>query len=122
VVSLRRFVVALAVTVVLVAGPTGPAHAADPGPATTAVTTVLPMPSGIELPNSGQAPEFSGDRGGWAQLTLFGVMSAGMLGIFVRVCFATRQRTRARRLAADASTTDTLTADTPAADTLAADA
>ena len=99
--SLRRLVAALAVTAVVMAGPAGMAFAADTGATTTVVTNVLPMPSGIELPNSGQAPEFSGDRGGWAQLTLFGVMSAGMLGIFVRVCYATRQRTKARRPAAE---------------------
>lgn len=98
----RRLVAALAVTVVLVATPARMAFAADTAPTAgtasgTTVVTVLPMPSAIELPNSGQAPEFSGDRGGWAQLTLFGLMSAGMLGIFVRVCYATRQRTKARR-------------------------
>jgi hypothetical protein len=105
-VRLRRFAAALGVTVALVAGPARAVSAADTSPTTTPTATtaitVLPMPSGIELPNSGQAPVFSGDRGGWAQLTLFGVMSAGMLAILVRVSFSTRQRTRARRAAADA--------------------
>ena len=88
--------------VALVAGPATMARAATVAPPTTTALTVLPIPSGIELPNSGQAPEFSGDRGGWAQLTLFGVMTAGMLVIFIRVCVAVRLRTKARRLAADA--------------------
>jgi hypothetical protein len=92
-----------------VTGPTTLARAADIGPTTTVsppsattAITALPMPSGIELPNSGQAPTFSGDRGGWAQLTLFGVMTAGMLAIFVRIGFAVRERTKSRRLATGA--------------------
>ena len=98
-----RLVAAVAITITLAAGPATATWAADTGstPATTAVT-VLSMPSGIELPNSGAAPVFSGDRGGWAQLALFGVMTAGMLAIFVRVAYSTRRRTKARRLAADA--------------------
>jgi hypothetical protein len=88
--------------VTLVAGPITVARAATTVPPTTTTLAVLPMPSGIELPNSGQAPVFSGDRGGWAQLTLFGVMTAGMVAIFIRICLAVRLRTKARRLAADA--------------------
>ena len=99
--SFRRLAAALAVMVALVAGPANVARAAETGPTTTAAS-VVPMPSGIELPNSGQAPVFSGDRGGWAQLTLFGVMTVGMLAIFIRICFAVRVRTKARRLVADA--------------------
>jgi hypothetical protein len=106
-VILRCCVAVLAVTVALIAGPAATVRAADTTApttptATTTALTVLPIPSGIELPNSGQAPEFSGDRGGWAQITLFGVMTAAMLAIFVRVGFSVRQRTKARRLAADA--------------------
>jgi hypothetical protein len=101
-VNVRRVAAVLAVMVALSAGPTTVARAATTTPPTTAAPSVLPMPSGIELPNSGQAPEFSGDRGGWAQLTLFGMMTAAMLAIFIRICLAVRLRTRARRLAADA--------------------
>jgi hypothetical protein len=101
----RRGIAALAVTVASIAGPATTVRAADTTPTTiptaTTALTVLPMPSGIELPNSGQAPEFSGDRGGWAQITLFGMVTAGMLAIFVRVGFSVRQRTKAR-LPADA--------------------
>jgi len=101
----RRFLAGLAVAIALMAAPASTVWAAD-APPTTATTatelTVLPIPSGIELPNSGQAPVHSGDRGGWAQLTLFGVMTAGMLFIFVRVGFAVRQRTRAQRPVVDA--------------------
>jgi hypothetical protein len=102
----RRAVAALAVTVASIAGPATTVRAADTTPTTTATATtaltVLPMPSGIELPNSGQAPEFSGDRGGWAQITLFGMVTAAMVAIFIRVGFSVRQRTKARRLPADA--------------------
>ena len=95
----------MALSVVLVGGPAR-LGSADTGPTTTPTVTtaptVLSMPSGIELPNSGQSPLYSGDRGGWAQLSLFGVMTAGMLAIFVRIGYATRQRTKARRLATDA--------------------
>jgi hypothetical protein len=108
-VRLRRLVAGLAVAVALVAAPAGAGWTADASPTTAPADTttpteltVLPLPSGIELPNSGQAPVNSGDRGGWAQLTLFGVMMAAMIAIFVRVAYAVRQRTRARRPAVDA--------------------
>lgn len=35
----------------------------------------------IARPNSGRAPENPGDRGGWEQLTLFGLIVAAMAGI-----------------------------------------
>lgn len=35
-----------------------------------------------------------GDRGGWQQLTLFGVMTAGMAIIFWRITVAVRTRDR----------------------------
>jgi predicted outer membrane protein len=92
-VALRRFLVAGVLLAVLFAAPS--AYAADNPPTTTAITA-LPIPSGIELPNSGQAPVFSGDRGGWAQLALFGLVTLAMLAIFVRVAYATRRRTKAR--------------------------
>jgi hypothetical protein len=49
----------------------------------------------VPLPNSGRAPQASGDRGGWAQLALFGIMTAGLALVGVRITLATRQRARA---------------------------
>jgi hypothetical protein len=61
-------------------------------------TTTLPVDQGgrsvIPLPNSGRAPEASGDRGGAAQLALFGIMAAGCALIFGRVLWAAHQRSR----------------------------
>ena len=61
-----------------------------------ATTTTLPVDSGnrsvIPLPNSGKEPEDPGDRGGWAQLLLFGILLAGSGFIFGRVLWAARQR------------------------------
>lgn len=91
--SLRSAVATLVVALGLSVGLAAPA-VADSGPSTT--LTTLASPSAIELPNSGPAPEHSGDRGGWAQLTLFGLMTAGMLAIFVRVAYATRQHTKSK--------------------------
>jgi hypothetical protein len=70
-------------------------------PAATAQETSTTLPtdtanqSVIPLPNSGKAPEASGDRGGWEQLLLFGIMTAGCAFIFGRVLWAGHQRSRA---------------------------
>lgn len=101
VVNPRRILVAVALLVALLAAPCTSAAADSAPPATTTVVSALPIPSGIELPNSGTPPQFSGDRGGWAQLTLFALVTAGMLAIFIRIAYSTRQRTKARRLASD---------------------
>lgn len=39
----------------------------------------------IERPNSGVAPKDAGDRGGWEQLALFGVLALAIVGIGVAV-------------------------------------
>jgi hypothetical protein len=46
------------------------------------------------LPGCGREPTSPGDRGGWQQLLLFGVMLGGMAIIFVRVYFSVRSRDR----------------------------
>jgi len=46
------------------------------------------------LPGCGREPTSPGDRGGWQQLLLFGVMLGGMAVIFVRVYFSVRSRDR----------------------------
>ena len=48
----------------------------------------------IPAPNSGREPTDAGDRGGWAQLVLFGIMAAGSAVIFGRVLWAGHQRSR----------------------------
>ncbi|HET9601149.1 MAG TPA: hypothetical protein VFP08_06140 [Acidimicrobiales bacterium] len=69
-------------------------------PATTAgaSTTTVPVDQGdrsvIPDPNTGREPTDPGDRGGWAQLVLFGLMAAGCAVIFGRVLWAGHQRSR----------------------------
>lgn len=48
------------------------------------------------LPGCGREPTSPGDRGGWQQLLLFGIMLGGMAIIFVRVYFSVRSRDRRR--------------------------
>jgi hypothetical protein len=86
----RRAVVAFSLAAALVVGPAGASMAQS--------TTTLPADQGdrsvIPAPNSGQEPSESGDRGGWAQLTLFGIMAAGSAVIFGRVLWAGHQKSR----------------------------
>ena len=53
------------------------------------VTTCI---SSNPLPGCGREPTSPGDRGGWQQLLLFGIMFAGMAAIFTRVYFSVRSR------------------------------
>lgn len=46
------------------------------------------------LPGCGREPTSSGDRGGWQQLLLFGIMMGGITIIFWRVANAVRARDR----------------------------
>jgi hypothetical protein len=95
----RRAVAALALAGARVVGP-GPAPAMKASAQTT--TTTLPADhddrSVIPAPNSGREPEASGDRGGWAQLTVFGIMAAGSAVIFGRVLWAAHQKSRSDRV------------------------
>ncbi|HEY8093417.1 MAG TPA: hypothetical protein VID93_06520 [Acidimicrobiales bacterium] len=97
---LRHLLAAVLSAMVLVAclaTPSTPSTAAD-----TAPTTTLPLDSGdrsvIPAPNSGHEPVDSGDRGGWEQLLLFGIMAAGSILIFGRVLWAGHQRSRANQV------------------------
>jgi hypothetical protein len=71
---------------------------AHPAPTAGASTTTVPVDQGdrsvIPDPNTGREPTDPGDRGGWAQLVLFGVMAAGCAVIFGRVLWAGHQRSR----------------------------
>jgi len=92
----RRAVAALALSLAaaFVVGPAARATAQS--------TTTLPVDhddrSVIPAPNSGREPAESGDRGGWAQLTVFGIMAAGSAVIFGRVLWAGHQKSRAGKV------------------------
>jgi len=89
----RRAIVALSLAAALLVAPVGAAGAQS--------TTTLPVDQGdrsvIPAPNSGREPSDSGDRGGWAQLALFGIMAAGSAVIFGRVLWAGHQKSRAAK-------------------------
>lgn len=55
------------------------------------VTTCI---SSNPLPGCGREPTSPGDRGGWQQLLLFGIMLGGMAIIFARVFLSVRSRDR----------------------------
>lgn len=76
----------------------GPALAdsSSPPPTLKTIDTVDGDARLIPLPNSGRAPQASGDRGGWAQIALFCTMTAGMVVIGLRIAHATRRRDRTR--------------------------
>jgi len=80
---------ALALALVLVGGVVFVSATTDGGAPATGRTAVAPdgsvKPESIPLPDSGKAPTTPGERGGWEQLTLFGVMLGGMLAIGVVV-------------------------------------
>jgi hypothetical protein len=98
----RRAVVALSLAGALAVGPAVGAEAQSTARSTTRSTTTLPVDqddrSVIPAPNSGREPSESGDRGGWAQLTLFGLMAAGSAVIFGRVLWAGHQKSRAGKV------------------------
>lgn len=68
----------------------------DPGPPTSPASGEQVQPRMIEQPNQGTAPQDPGDRGGWEQLALFGLMAVALLGIGV-VIFRGGSKTRQNR-------------------------
>ncbi len=70
---MRRVVAGSALAVVLLLGPATAAVAQVP-------PTGVPTQDIIPEPNSGRAPEESGDRGGALQLAVFGVVVAALVG------------------------------------------
>ena len=80
---------ALAMVVILLGGLAVTTVILDSGPDKTAKVDVTDSsgakPVSIPQPNSGTAPKTAGDRGGWEQLTVFGLMLGAMLGIGVVV-------------------------------------
>jgi hypothetical protein len=71
---------------------------------TTAISTTLPVIENDQLgrslpkPNSGQKPQGFGDRGGAGQLIIFGLVTAFLAAIVLRVALATRRRTNSQKL------------------------
>ena len=100
--SVRRALAAVAlVSAVLVValGVVAPAAAQTPEPPLTTGSSVPDAGQGvppiIPRPNSGEAPDDPGDRGGWQQLAVLGVVigGLGLIGVLV-VRDARRKRAR----------------------------
>lgn len=87
----RRAVVLLLLAVALVAArPVGPAWATD-----TTEPDLSECVNALPGPNCGREPDDAGDRGGAAQLALFGVLLVAMGGIGFVIVRSTRRRTKA---------------------------
>jgi hypothetical protein len=71
----------LALFGVIILGVIGAALFADPGEPDSQPRATDRPPSIIVKPNSGQAPEDPGDRGGWEQLALLGLIVVVIGGI-----------------------------------------
>jgi len=94
--TLRRAILGVAIALLLVAAaPTLPAGAQqeDPTPSTEGTPTTLPEELGniIGSPDPGPEPEDAGDRGGWAQLALLGVLVA-VVALVLRHLFRSANR------------------------------
>lgn len=100
----RRVLLASAalLAIAIIGGVVLVAATADPGPrrdpAGQAEEGEVPRPEIIARPNSGTAPQDPGDRGGWEQLALLGLLLAAMAGIGL-VVFRGGRRARAGRRA-----------------------
>lgn len=57
------------------------------------------------LPGCGREPTSSGDRGGWQQLLLFGIMMSGIAVIFWRISRSVRARDRSETSSDEPSAT-----------------
>lgn len=85
---------------VLVFGPIEPVAATIP-PEATEENVYLDIERGLNdcisalpKPGCGREPVDSGDRGGWQQFLVFGVLMTAMAGIGTRVAFSVRKRDR----------------------------
>lgn len=102
---MRRLLAATALALVLASPPAlaAPAPAqVSPTPPTTAPYDLDDCVSAVPKPGCGAAPDESGDRGGWAQYLVLGVLMAGLAVIGTVVVRSTRRTTAAR--AAEAQT------------------
>ena len=68
----------------------------DPGPPSPAQGSQA-TPRIIEQPNTGSAPENPGDRGGWEQLALMGLVLASLVGIGVVIARGGGAKAKANR-------------------------
>jgi hypothetical protein len=91
----RRLLLVLAVAGLLLAARPAAAQAPGSGPTTSDYDTAQCV-SALPKPGCGTKPTSSGDRGGWAQVALFVVMTAGMAGIGIVVAVSTHRHTLAR--------------------------
>lgn len=98
----RTVVAALAVLVAMIAASAVVAALIDDDKPSTAPATTgteeMASPAIIPKPDSGKAPEDPGDRGGWAQLAILGVIVATLGGMGFALARGTR-RSRANRAA-----------------------
>jgi hypothetical protein len=95
----RAALIAIAIITFAIGALLAPAPTSSASAQTAPTSTTLPFDQGnqgvIPLPNSGTRPQSPGDRGGWEQLLLAGIMTAGCALIFGRVLWAAHQRSQA---------------------------
>jgi len=112
--NIRRALAVASLTVVMATGGGAVSASTPPDPTVPEAPTSIPVTpdtvndfldlerdlttciSSNPLPGCGREPTSPGDRGGWQQLLLFGIMLGGMAIIFVRVYFSVRSRDRRR--------------------------
>ena len=69
----------------------------DPGPPTPRVPGEQVQPRAIERPNQGQAPQSPGDRGGWEQLAILGLIIVAVAGIGIVIARGGGSKAKANR-------------------------
>jgi hypothetical protein len=83
----------------LVMVPAAPGAAQDQSTTTTVLLEEGDLPGVIPRPGQGREPQHSGDRGGWAQLLLAGVLVAGVGVVFTVVVRSAARTTKAKEKA-----------------------
>jgi hypothetical protein len=99
--QMRRALVGLVLLVAVAVGaPTRVAGAVSPTttPPTSAPYDLGRCVSALPPPGCGEKPKASGDRGGWEQILLFGIVTGAMAGIGLVIVRSTIRRDRATRL------------------------
>ena len=94
----RVFWLTVSAVVVLVVGPGAPVWATVP-PVPIEENVYLDLERGVNecisalpKPGCGREPVDAGDRGGWQQFLVFGVLMTAMAGIGTRIVFSVRKR------------------------------
>lgn len=95
---LRLFWLTVSAVVVLAVGPGASVSATVP-PAPIEENVYLDLERGVNecisalpKPGCGREPVDAGDRGGWQQFLVFGVLMTAMAGIGTRIVFSVRKR------------------------------